>query len=91
MDGAGIDNQVDIRGDIFRSLAIGNAGSFFLQIFGQGRTLAVRTGNGKTGIQQNLGKTAHADTADTDKMYMNGIFKINLIHNNRHLLLYKYI
>lgn len=41
----------------------------------------------KTVIVQQLGKSAHADTADSDEIYICRMVKVNLIHNKNHAFL----
>ena len=41
----------------------------------------IKIADRKALFDQKLGETGHADSADSDKMYMNGFIKMNLIHN----------
>ena len=47
---------------------------------GERRGCSVGTGYPETFGEQDLCQAAHADAADTNEIYMNGIVKINLIH-----------
>ncbi len=57
----------------------------FFQHLGQGRPPVVGTGNRKSFLQQDFGKAAHADTADSYKVYVNWFVKFNLIHKTDNL------
>ncbi len=80
MNGAGVDNQIDIIRYVIPALTVADTGTFFGEHFRERGTLVVGTGNLKTLRQQDFRQAAHADSADADKVNMYWFVKMNLIH-----------
>ena len=66
-DGGRSDHHVSAV-DVDGFVRVENGGAEFGEAFGDGRRLAVRTGNGIAEGEQDFGDAAHADAADADEM-----------------------
>ena len=86
VNGRSVNHQVHIFLNIRSSLPNINSGAFGFQVFCQIGFFGIRTGNWEIFTQKYFRQSAHTDTADTDKVNMNGFMKINLIHNTESLL-----
>ena len=82
MDGAGVDDQIDIVRYIFPPLAVSDQSALFREHFRQGGTLVIGTGYSEALGKQNFRQSAHTDAADADKVNMYWSVKMNLIHRN---------
>ena len=80
MDGAGVDDQIDIVRYIFPPLAVSDQSALFREHFRQGGTLVIGTGYSEALGKQNFRQSAHTDAADANEIYMNRILEIDLIH-----------
>src|SRR5579859_1195693 len=67
-DGGAGDDDLRAR-DVFRAMAFEDDGAFFRQAFGDGRGLKIGPGDFIAEREQDLGNAAHADAADTYKVY----------------------
>jgi len=81
MDGSCINNNLNRIGNIGSALTIVDLCTFAFQKTGQGAFLGVRTGNCETLFQKYFSKSAHTDTANTDKMDRERFMEVYLIHN----------
>ena len=76
MNGGCVDDHINTGNDIFGPLPIENAGTLGGKHAGQIGFLRVRTGDGKTLLQEDFCKAAHTDTADSDKVNVNRLAEI---------------
>ena len=78
----GVYDEVDVVCDVFRflGLAIVDVCAAFFEVLGQGRAVPVGAGYGKALGLKNFGEAGHADAADADKINVNWMVKIYLIH-----------
>ena len=67
---------------LFRSLAVKYCGAGCFKLFCQWGALIVGSGDRKAFFKKDLGQAAHADAADSDKMYVYGFFEIYFIHKH---------
>ena len=88
MDSCGIYHNIYVIGNVCGTLSVIDGGSLFLQCLGKRTGFGIGTGNDKILAEKNLGQSAHADAADTDKMYMKWFVKIYLIHSMFSLINY---
>lgn len=65
-------------------MPIVNSGAFLLQGLGEGGRPYVGAGYPEAFVQQDFGQAAHADASDADEIYVDGMLKINLIHEYPH-------
>ena len=86
MDRCCVDNHIDIIFDIGCTLSVVDDGTTFLECTCKRTGFGIGTGDTEVFLKKDLGKAAHADAADTDKMNMKRFMKVYLIHNN--LLIY---
>ena len=91
MDRSGVNHQINAVNDVGCARSVEDLCTFFGQVICQCAFLGIRTGYGESLFQKNLGKTAHADTADTNKMYVNRFCKINRIHIGVLLFLQRFV
>ena len=80
MDGCGINNKVGSRKNVFCLLTVENLCAKRSQVAGQVTFFCIGTGNCKSFLLKNLGKAAHADAADANKMYMDWFAEIYFVH-----------
>ena len=80
MNGCRIDHKTGAFFNIGCALSVEDPGSFVRKSPGQRRFLTVRAGNGKSFFHKDLGESAHADPADSDKVDVNRILKLYLVH-----------
>ena len=80
----GIDDQIDVRRDIFRflGLSVMDAGAPAFQKVCKGRAVPVGAGYPEAFLKKDFGKAGHADAADADKVNVDGMVKIYMIHEN---------
>ena len=81
VNGSGKHRQVNVFGDIFSTLADMDGDAFIAEPLCQCGGAAVGPGYCEAAVLQDLGETAHGDAADADKINVNGILEINLIHD----------
>ena len=79
-DGCSIDDQVNVWGDVFLALSIVDAGALRRQDMSQVRRRSVGAGDLKLFCQKDFCESAHTDAADTNKVYVNWILEIDLVH-----------
>ena len=72
--------DVDPGYNIRSFLPAEHGGAQILQMMCQGGLFVVGSGDAESFLQQDLGKTAHADAANADKVYVYRLLKINFIH-----------
>ena len=82
MDRAGINDHIDIAGQVGGFLPVKYMGIIFLQRFGKRRRLDIGTGYLETFFEKNLCQSAHANASDTDEIYVAGMIKIYFVHMN---------
>ena len=86
MDRRCVYDNVGRVADVGSPLAVIYPGAFFLKGVGESAFFRVRTGNMESFLQKDLGKSAHTDAADADKMYGKRCVKVYLIHNKISLI-----
>ena len=80
-DCSGVDDEVNVLRDIGSFLSVKYGDSHLLQMPGEPGFPGIGAGDGKVLIFEYFSKTAHADAADTDKMDMYRVLKIDFIHS----------
>ena len=80
MDSCRIDDDVYIRCDVLCFLPDGHDGTVRPEVLDEVRVVCVRTCDFEASAEKNFRQTAHADSADSYKMYMLRSIEINLIH-----------
>ncbi len=82
MDRTGVHHKVDAVCQVFRFLAIVDGCAFLSKELRQGGFPQVGSGNPEPFFQQDFRQAAHADASDPDKVYMDRMIKIDLIHKD---------
>ena len=75
MDCGCVDNQINAGNDIFSTLSIKNLCTFGCEHAGKIGFFCIGPGNRKAFFQKNFSESAHADSANSDKVNMNGVIK----------------
>ena len=81
MDGCCIYDKVDLICNIACSLSNIDQSTHVRKFIRHIGCFHIGTGDFKTFFDKNFGKSAHADTTDSHKMYIYWMIKINFIHD----------
>ena len=87
MDCCCIDNDINRILNVGSTLSIVESCTLAFKKGGQRAFFRVGTGDGKALLQENFGQSAHADSANTDKMDMKRFMEVYLIHVNLLMLI----
>ena len=86
MDCCCIDNDINRILNVGSTLSIVESCTLAFKKGGQRAFFRVGTGDGKALLQENFGQSAHADSANTNKMDGDWFVKVYLIHNKNLLI-----
>ena len=82
MDGCSVNHKLYIVCNIGSALSVKNTCTLLRKRIRKGALLGIRTGYLELLTQKDLSKSAHADSANTDKVNMKRFMKVYLIHIN---------
>ena len=75
-------NSVDIVGNVLRPLPVDDLCAVDGELVGELGLMGIRAAYCESSLQQDLSQSAHADSADSDKVNMFWFIKIDLIHRS---------
>ena len=87
MDGCSVNHKLYIVCNIGSALSVKNTCTLLRKRIRKGALLGIRTGYLELLTQKDLSKSAHADSANTDKMDMKRFMEVYLIHVNLLMLI----
>ena len=80
MDGSCVYNQLYTAVNILSALSVMDFYALTFKMPGDGAFVIIGSGDHKATIDENFGKSAHADSADSHKMNFDWSVEIDLIH-----------